>query len=160
MERMKNLVTSCYPPTSGGAANDALKAEIIKIENELRLVSASYNTPVKKISSSFKQIFLDQGYTIDPIIEEGYQLTVNAIKGKLILQVQLGNISRFYADLLKCEYLYNKGLISSVIYICFTSEFVKNHYSSNNVTVERALRETLLFREIIKVPISFISIEI
>ena len=66
-------------------------------------------------------------------------------------------MSRFYADLLKLEYLYQKGRANSAVYIIPTKK-VSKLLGSNVAHFERFTSELKLFTEIITVPLLVIGI--
>ena len=136
------------------------QSQVLEILSALERVKGSYQIPIGKISSKIKDRINDLGYTPEFNIDESSQLTLGAIKGETIFQAQLGNAARFYADLLKIEYCFRNNLASNAIYVCFSRHFIRNHYSSNIISIERATREYKLFNAIIKTPIHFICIEL
>jgi hypothetical protein len=77
--------------------------------------------------------------------------------GENVLCFQTGNMSRFYADLLKLQYVFSKGNAKCAIYIVFSKEAAKT-VGSNLAHFDRLVRELQLFGQIITMPILVIGI--
>ena len=137
-----------------------IQSELIRIHKSLSLIEVSYTKPMGEIKKEITDLLNSEGYITNYIFHNDYRLSIDGIKKDLAIQAQLGNAARFYADIIKLEYLYRSKIINEAIYICFTSDFVSNHFSSNIVTIERAESELQLFNNIITVPIGFISLDI
>ena len=84
-------------------------------------------------------------------------LTVNFVKRRVGLCLQLGNVARTYADLLKLQVLFEKQIIEvGVIALPIRSNSIK--LGSNAAQYERLKEEVKLFENIIKVPLVLIGI--
>ncbi len=84
-------------------------------------------------------------------------LTVSFVKDNVGICLQLGNIARIYADILKISYLGRKGIIDvGVIIVPDESEAKK--LGGNYANFSRLSREIVLFSEIINFPILAMSI--
>mgnify|MGYP001276071697 CR=1 FL=1 len=137
-----------------------IQSELIKIQKSSSLIEASYSKPMGEIKREFTDLINSEGYITNYNIHKDHRLSIDGIKKDLAIQVQLGNAARFYADIMKLEYLYRSKKIKEAIYICFTANFIYNHFSGNIISIERAQSELQLFNNIITVPIGFISIDI
>jgi hypothetical protein len=84
-------------------------------------------------------------------------ISITAVNGKTALCLQTGNMGRFYADLLKLQFLYQKRKIESAIYILPKSSLAKK-MGSNLANFERLVTELKLFHEVITVPIVVIGL--
>jgi hypothetical protein len=84
------------------------------------------------------------------------QISITATNGEFALCLQTGNMSRFYADLLKLQYLYQKGAVRSAIYILPMKQGAQR-MGSNLAHFERFTAELDLFKEVISVPIFVIG---
>jgi hypothetical protein len=98
-----------------------------------------------------------RGWSSKVKLSHSSQITITAVNGDLALCIQTGNISRFYADLLKLQYLYLRGSIISAIYVLPTKQNAKL-MGSNLAHFERLVEELKLFAEIITVPIFIVGI--
>jgi hypothetical protein len=85
------------------------------------------------------------------------QISLTASMNSHVMCFQTGNMSRFYADLLKLQYVYAQGNAVAAIYLIFSKDAAKI-LGSNLAHYDRLVRELLLFREIITVPILVIGI--
>lgn len=98
-----------------------------------------------------------QGWSSEVKLSHATAISITAIKGNYGLCLQTGNMSRFYADLLKLQYLFQKGTIIAALYILPTKHNAKL-IGSNLANFERMTRELKLFRDIITIPIFVIGI--
>jgi hypothetical protein len=85
-------------------------------------------------------------------------ITVSAMKEGIALCVQFGNMARFYADLLKLQYLYLKGRATAALYILPMKESSLK-LGQNIVHFERLCTELDYFQEIIRIPILVVGLE-
>lgn len=138
--------------------NDKL-FNITKIISEIE--SLDYdpkNQNVTLLKQSLTDVFSNNGFVLD--IELGNShLTINGLKHKTGLAIQTGNAARFYADILKLQWLYREKKIDNAIYVCLSKDSVKESYSSNLIHIERASREADFFDKIIEVPLLFIGLD-
>ncbi len=74
------------------------------------------------------------------------------------LCLQTGNMSRFYADLLKLEYLFKDRKAIAAVYIIPTKRRARE-MGSNLAHFERFVEELDLFKDIITVPTLVIGLE-
>lgn len=79
------------------------------------------------------------------------RITITSKKRDVGLCLQLGNVCRIYADLLKLQVLFNKGIIKAGIIIVSSEESAKI-MGGNMASFERLEREYPLYEEIISVP--------
>ncbi|GIP35973.1 BglII/BstYI family type II restriction endonuclease [Paenibacillus sp. J2TS4] len=91
-------------------------------------------------------------------IDSSNDITITSMKGDIGLCLQTGNVSRFYADILKLQSLYIKDKASSAIYILPTKN-ASLKMGSNIVNFERLVEELNLYKHIITIPILIIGIE-
>ena len=84
---------------------------------------------------------------------------INGIKNNTGWAIQTGNVARFYADILKLQWLYEEKRIKNAVYVCLSKESQRESYLSNTIHIERALREADFFNNIITLPILFISLD-
>src|SRR3972149_684552 len=78
-------------------------------------------------------------------------ISVTAAKNDYAFCLQTGNMGRFYADLLKLQYLYQKKKIKAAIYVLPTKKAAST-LGSNLANFERMTNEVLLFSETITIP--------
>lgn len=85
------------------------------------------------------------------------QISLTSSLGENVLCLQTGNMSRFYADLLKLQYVFAKGNATAAFYLIFSKEAAKI-VGSNLAHFDRMIRELALFKETITIPILVVGI--
>ena len=114
----------------------------------------------KRESSYIKTVIsnmLNRRGWADSIKIEPTHLTINFLKRKVGLCLQLGNVARTYADLLKIQLMYNKKLIDvGVIAVPIIED--SKRMGSNHAQYERLVEEVKLFDSIIKLPLVIIGL--
>lgn len=124
------------------------------IENiDIGIFHGSTKSLRKIISDGLKK----QGWSSKVKLSTQSNINITSIKGKTALCLQTGNMGRFYADLLKLQYLFHKGKINSAIYILPTISLAKK-MGSNLANFERLVLELKLFSKVITVPILVVGI--
>lgn len=84
-------------------------------------------------------------------------MTISFLKDKIGLCIQLGNVSRTYADILKLNYLGHNGKISAGV-IIVPGVLETKKLGANYARFDRLSREIELFSEIIETPILVLSL--
>lgn len=85
-------------------------------------------------------------------IDQRSKISITSMLDHTGMCLQTGNMSRFYADLLKLETLYRKKLIIGAIYIIPTKEFAKK-LSGNVANFERLVEELQIFEATLTIPL-------
>ena len=98
------------------------------------------------------------GWSDEVKVNHSTSITITAICGDFGLCLQTGNMSRFYADLLKLQYVYLKSRIESAIYV-IPSKRNAQVIGSNVAHFERFVGELQLFADIVTVPMFVIGID-
>jgi hypothetical protein len=98
------------------------------------------------------------GWTDRIHVTSGSKISITGMYKSIGLCVQMGNVARFYADLLKLQLLFNRGRITATIYIALTKDAAAVH-KANLVQTDRLLAELNEYRSIITVPIAIIGVE-
>lgn len=93
----------------------------------------------------------------DSVKIEPTNLTINFVKRNVGLCVQLGNVARTYADLLKIQILFEKNIIDVGV-IAVPGRFDSKKMGSNHAQYERLEEELKLFKNIITVPLVLICL--
>src|SRR5258706_2829426 len=112
----------------------------------------------KKLREQILQAFHHCGWSGKVKLGPGTNISITAINGDYALCLQTGNMGRFYADLLKLQYLYQKKKIKAAIYVLPTKKSA-SALGSNLANFERMTNEILLFSETITIPMIIIGIE-
>ena len=142
--------------------NYGLHAIPAKMVKELKDVinEIDYNIQPRCATSLRKMITVELmmlGWSDKTRIDAESQVTITAMKSKVGLCLQTGNISRMYADLIKLQYLYQKDKIDSAFYILPSKESAKI-MGDNVANIERLSNELQLYRYIISLPILVIGL--
>ena len=87
-------------------------------------------------------------------------ITITSTKDGIGLCVQLGNIARYYADVVKLNHLYCIGSISEGVLIVYHKEATRELFSGggNLATFERVTKELDLMQESITFPITVLGV--
>lgn len=93
----------------------------------------------------------------DSVKIEPSNLTINFIKKRVGFCLQLGNVARTYADLLKLQVVFERGLIDVGI-IAVPDKYASKRLGSNHAQYERLKEELKLFQNIINAPIIIIGL--
>jgi hypothetical protein len=133
-----------------------LKNDVLDvIENiDIDIYHGSSKSLRKRIADGLKR----KGWSSKVKLSVHSNISITAVCGKTALCLQTGNAGRFYADLLKLQFLFQKGRISSAIYILPTSRLAKK-MGSNLASFERLVTELKLFHKVITVPTIVIGMQ-
>ncbi|MGF9911561.1 BglII/BstYI family type II restriction endonuclease [Paenibacillus ehimensis] len=140
--------------------DQAIPSEIIEpVITILRDISFEVR---KGSATKLRRIVLESlfrlGWSDKTKIDSGNDITITSMKGNVGLCLQTGNVSRFYADILKLQSLYIKDKAASAIYILPTKN-ASLKMGSNIAYFERLVEELNLYKHIITIPIMIIGIE-
>lgn len=112
-------------------------------------------------SIELKKVILMQlkniGWSNDFNLDVNSRISLTSYIDDHILCFQTGNMGRFYADLLKMQYVFQKRKARAAIYI-IPSKTASIIMGSNVANFERFTNELHLFRDIITVPTLVIGI--
>ena len=93
-----------------------------------------------------------------PIAPQFTAVTVFSLKDDLAIQIQTGNVSRVFYDLLKLQYLFNRNRIEAAA-LAVPSKTAAQRLGSNIANFERLCGELQLYDRIVTVPILVIAFE-
>ena len=130
---------------------DSVYSSIKSINYEMKLYGASELR--KKILSRL----VSKGWTGPIRLDEESKISITAKKDTTGLCLQLGNVSRIYADLMKLQSLFLRGAISSAIIVVPSLKTSKLLCESNMISYERIEKEYPIFNEIITVPLILVG---
>jgi len=148
--------TEIYSHCSGEKMVDKdIKDSLLQIleETDFKIEKGCTNALKKLILSKLKSI----GWSDDFMLDANSQISLTSSISNHVLCFQTGNMSRFYADLLKIQYVYKKDKNKVAIYIIPSKEAAKK-MGSNIAHFDRFTFELKLFKEIISVPTLVIGI--
>jgi len=140
-------------------------AEIVPATISKRLLEALRKINFRYRKNSAKElrgVILEelqaQGWSDETRLDLDRRITVTGMNGDIALCLQTGNMSRFYADLLKLQFLYIKERASSAIYLLPTKR-VAQLMGSNMANFDRLTSELDLFSKIIFMPILVVGLD-
>lgn len=112
-------------------------------------------TPVRE--AILKTLREKHGWSDETTLSPDAKISITSRKGEIGLCVQTGNMGRFYADLLKLEYLFQEGLIQAAVYVLPVKNLAKQ-WGENIAHFERFTNEVKIFSKIINTPMLIIGI--
>jgi hypothetical protein len=132
-----------------------IKSQLLKVleESNFKIKEGCANELRKEILTILKS----HGWSDDFMLDANSQISLTSYIDEHILCFQTGNMSRFYADLLKIQYVFEKKKAKVAIYIIPSKEAAKI-MGSNIANFERFTFELNLFKEIITIPTIVIGI--
>jgi hypothetical protein len=137
-------------------------SEIVPADHEKEVRRAIKQAPALTKATKLRDHILNDlrrhyGWSNSVAICSGVKNTITAQKRQTALCVQTGNMGRFYADLLKLQYLFTERRISGGIYVIPTKELAKA--SGENIAhFDRFTRELTLFKKIVSIPLLVLSL--
>ena len=111
------------------------------------------------IRKGLTDCLIRKGWITDIKVDPVSDIRITAKKKTCGLCIQLGNVCRMYADLMKLQAMYIHGEITSGILIVPTQNASKKLCKSNMVYYERLISEMEIFNEIITIPLAIIGFE-
>ena len=111
-----------------------------------------------EIRMHVKTEFLNEGWALDVRLDSDSMIKVFSMKEDMAFQLQTGNMSRAYYDLLKLEYLYKSERIETAALALPTRDAARI-MGDNIAYAERVIRELKLFDRVITLPLIVIAFE-
>lgn len=139
-----------YSHNSGDkAADKKIKEQLIKIleETNFKIRESCSNELRKTILSQLKKI----GWSDDFMLNTHSQISLTSSNDDHVLCFQTGNMGRFYADLLKLQYVFTNKKAKVAFYLLPSKDAAKK-IGSNIANFDRFTSELNLFKEIITIP--------
>jgi hypothetical protein len=98
------------------------------------------------------------GWSDETTLSADAKISIPARKGEIALCVQTGNMGRFYADLMKLEYLFNEQMIKGAVYVLPLKGLAKE-WGQNIANFERFTNEVKIFSKILHTPLVIFGIQ-
>ena len=138
--------------------------EIIKSKNILSEIEACINEVdidfkrgnPSAIKNAVSDNFNRQGWA-DRINVKDSRLTINFLKSRIGVCLQIGNVARMYADILKLCYLFDVGLIDAGV-LCVPHQYESSLLGANYARFDRLRNEIMLFQNIINSPLLLVCL--
>ena len=150
------MKTEIYSHCNGvKVAKKEIVEPLLKILNDtnFKIREGCANELRKAILTKLKAL----GWSDDFMLDANSQISLTSSIDNHILCFQTGNMSRFYADLLKMQFVYTNGKGSAAIYLIPSKEAAKM-MGSNIANFDRFTKELDLFKDIITIPTIVIGI--
>lgn len=137
------------------SADKKIKEQVIKIleETNFKIREGCANELRKSILTQLKKI----GWSDDFMLDAHSQISLTSSYDDHVLCFQTGNMGRFYADLLKLQYVF-KNKKAKVAFYLLPSKDAAKKIGSNIANFDRFTSELNLFKEIITIPTLVIGI--
>lgn len=125
------------------------------------IVSANFSkyVNVKDYKELIESFLIVQGAAKRIKVDTESQMYITAVYRKLGICVQFGNVSRFYADFIKLQHLYNIGIINEGLIITLSKEVHEHFKLSNCTSYERVSKEMHIFKSFINAPIMVMGVK-
>lgn len=98
-----------------------------------------------------------RGWSDEVKVSPDAKISITSHKDDVGLCFQTGNMGRFYADLLKLEFLHNQGRIQAAFYI-LPDKALSKVWGQNIANYERLKNEVSIFSQILHTPLFIIGI--
>lgn len=152
---MRVITSHLHDPHASGVSHDEALESVSRCLRigDMRLGVAAPAAVNKAISRRF----LSDGWAKDVKIA-GSNLSVSFLRERIAVCVQLGNVSRTYADLLKMQTLIASGRIGIAVEVV-PAIGASKLMGSNHASFERLVRDLDLFKTTIVGPILVVGLE-
>jgi hypothetical protein len=130
------------------------------IQDEIRnaiIQSKSLGRATSARSGILETLRSKHGWSDETALSPDAKISIPSRKGDIALCVQTGNMGRFYADLLKLEYLFNEEMIKGAVYVLPVKELAKR-WGENIANFERFTNEVKIFSKILHTPLVILGI--
>lgn len=112
----------------------------------------------KHLRKSITQSLQELGWSGEIKIDVESGITITSMNDQIGLCLQTGNMSRFYADILKLQTLYLKDKAKASMFILPTKTSA-TQMGSNVANFDRLVEELTIFKHTITIPILVVGIE-
>ncbi len=99
-----------------------------------------------------------QGWSGEVEIDPASSISITSVKNSTGLCFQTGNMARMYADLMKLQTVFAKGVVARGVFIIPT-KICADILGSNIANFERLTRELAIFELVITMPLLVVGIE-
>jgi hypothetical protein len=153
---MKSVI---HPHIDGEKAfPKAERKEIVDAISKIAEEPKNSASSKKKIRNAFMGHLHENGWSGDVTVSKDSGITVTSTKSAVGLVLQMGNMSRIYADLMKLQALYMDGHIKAAAFVV-PSATVAKKLGSNIAASTRLIRELEIFRKVYTVPTLVFALE-
>lgn len=127
------------------------------LSSSLSKVPSLPSSSLTNIRSILLRDLRNDGWSGKYQLDVSTNISITSIRGTTGLCLQTGNASRFYADVMKLQYLYAVNHITNAVYVVPSSELAIM-VGGNRVSFRRAVAELQLFQKIVTIPLFVVAI--
>ena len=131
-------------------------ADIDFVRESVALAQSNLHRGTRTFREHLMRRLATKGWSGQVRVDSRSKITISSMRGTLAMCVQTGNMSRMYADLLKLETLYRKGLITCALYVLPCRDLA-GQIGSNIAAFERLVEELSIFEVTVTVPVLVIG---
>lgn len=128
------------------------------VEIVLKNWSPSTRMSTRHLREEFSSGISKHGWSKAVKVSPNSQITVTSMRKDIALCLQLGNVGRFYADLLKLQTMFVDRIIRGGILVLPTKHEARR-IGSNIANTDRGERELAVFKSTITVPLILFGIQ-
>lgn len=142
-----------------GATTTSPPGRVLKsIRADLKSIRLGNRYTAPDVREEIRERLLKRGWSSVVRVSPLSKMTISARMGRVGLCIQTGNISRYYADLLKLQTLYlDKSIDSGILVVPTKRESRK--LGANLANFSRITEELKVFNKSISVPLTIIGFE-
>lgn len=120
----------------------------------------SFTTDQKLLNLLLEKAFVERGWQLHPLVtgDRKTKIAADFKKDRVQVEIQFGNMARWYTDVFKFQVSYSQGLIDVGVLVVPTQKFA-NTIDENVAYFERVKRELPYAKMRITLPIWLIGIE-
>jgi hypothetical protein len=137
--------------THGSAPSPVPEAAVDIVRQALADTVRVSKTSTRQFREDLATRLTAKGWSGPARIDPSSRISVTSTFQDIALCVQTGNMSRFYADLLKLETLYRKKAIKAALYVIPLKDWAV-HIGSNIANFERLVEELKIFSDTVTIP--------
>lgn len=112
----------------------------------------------RQINRAFQSKLSSAGWAMNVKVDPQFPIKINAIKNRVAVTLQTGNITRAFYDLLKFEAMYIANRIDSAVLILPSREAARE-LGSNIANFQRVTSELNLFQHVFTVPCLVLGVD-
>lgn len=134
----------------------SILAEILGLPESVEVAVCPKATP--QIKAYYQRRLRQLGWAMRPKVHDDHGLTINAMKSRVGLTVQTGNVTRAFYDLMKFQVMYLHNRIDVAVLILPTRAAAET-LGDNIADHARVSDEIRLFRHVITVPCLLVAFQ-
>jgi hypothetical protein len=134
----------------------SILSEILSLPESAEVAVCPKATP--QIKAYYQRRIRELGWAMRPKVHDDHGLTINAMKSRVALTVQTGNVTRAFYDLMKFQVMYLNNRID-VAALILPTQAAAETLGDNISDYARVSDEIRLFRHVITVPCLLVAFQ-